>query len=195
MLHVDSSNATHYGRRLFTALLGVPLATEKDDYQDTLTLWFHEKKDQEGNPSNKVNGVSDCHILRKNTTVDYERSGGAPMYFVRVCGMRQFQRGLDEITKAIADRGISLTFELEILSNCRRRGGRTQRTRERSRQSNANWTTRLKLSPIWRPSTTTSRNTGLTSISTGTLGTFNMLQPSQSMLKAAHYIPRTGLRS
>jgi hypothetical protein len=109
MRHVDSSNATHYVRRFLTALLGVPLATEEMEEevsQGTLTLWFHENKDKDGNPSNKVYGVSNCHVLRKNTTVDYEHRGGAPMDHVRVCGMRRFQRGLDEITKAIADRGI-----------------------------------------------------------------------------------------
>lgn len=108
MRHVDSSNATHHVRRFLTALLGVPLATEEmeEDSQGTLTLWFHENKDKDGNPSNKVYGVSNCHVLRKNTTVDYEHRGGAPMNHVRVCGMRRFQRGLDEITKAIADRGV-----------------------------------------------------------------------------------------
>ena len=109
MRHVDSSNATHYVRRFLTALLGVPLATEEkeeEDTQGTLTLWFHENKDKHGNPSNKVYGVSNCHVLRKNTTVDYEHRGGATMDHVRVCGMRRFQRGLDEIVKAIATRAI-----------------------------------------------------------------------------------------
>ena len=108
MRHVGSSNATHYVRRFLTALLGVPLATEEmeEDAQGTLTLWFHETKDEHGKPSNKVYGVSSCHVLRKNTTVDYEHRDGAPMNHVRVCGMRRFQRGLDEITKAIADHGI-----------------------------------------------------------------------------------------
>ncbi|KAK2460790.1 hypothetical protein APHAL10511_007260 [Amanita phalloides] len=108
MRHVGSSNATHYVRRFLTALLGVPLATEEmeeDDTQGTLTLWFHENKDKDGNPSNKVYGVSNCHVLRRNTTVDYEHRGGAPMDHVRVSGMRRFKRGLDEITKAIADHG------------------------------------------------------------------------------------------
>ncbi|KAI5993685.1 hypothetical protein EDC04DRAFT_2910737 [Pisolithus marmoratus] len=109
MRHVDSSDATHYVRRFLTPLLGVPLATEEmeeEDSQGTLTLWFHENKDKNGNPSNKVYGVSNCHVLRKNTTVDYEHGGGARMDHVRVCGMRRFQRGLDEITKAIAHHGI-----------------------------------------------------------------------------------------
>ena len=107
MRHVDSTNATHYVRRFLTPLLGIPLATEgmeEEDSQGTLTLWFHENKDKDGNPSNKVYGVSNCHVLRKNTTIDYEHRGGAPMDHVRVCGMRRFQRGLDEITEAIAHR-------------------------------------------------------------------------------------------
>ncbi|KAI5989238.1 hypothetical protein EDC04DRAFT_2873071 [Pisolithus marmoratus] len=109
MGHVDSSDPTHYVRRFLTPLLSVPLATEEmeaEDSQGTLTLWFHENKDKNGNPSNKVYGVSNCHVLRKNTTVDYEHRGGARKDHVRVCGMRRFQRGLDEITKAIADHGI-----------------------------------------------------------------------------------------
>ena len=109
MRHVDSSNSTHYVRRFLTALLGVPLATEEleeEDSQGTLTLWFHENRDKDGNPSNKVYGVSNCHVLRKNTTFDYEHEGNASMDHVRVCGMRRFQRGLDEITEAVAARGI-----------------------------------------------------------------------------------------
>ncbi|KAH9963592.1 hypothetical protein BC827DRAFT_1281393 [Russula dissimulans] len=100
MRHVDSSDATHYVRRFLTPLLGVPLATEEmeGDSQGSLTLWFHENKDKDGNPSNKVYGVSNCHVLRKNTTVDYEHRVGAPKDHVR--------RGLDEITKAIAGCGI-----------------------------------------------------------------------------------------
>lgn len=109
MRHVDSTDATHHVRRFLTGLLSIPLATEEmegEDSQGTLTLWFHENKDKDGNLSNKVYGVSNCHVLRKNSTVDYEHKGGAPIYHVRVCGMRRFQRGLDDITKAIAGHGI-----------------------------------------------------------------------------------------
>jgi hypothetical protein len=108
MRHVGSSNATHHVRRFLTALLGVPLATEEmqEDAQGTLTLWFHENRDRDGNPSNKVYGVSNCHVLRKNTTVDYEHRGGAAKDHVLISGMHRFQRGLDEITKVIADHGI-----------------------------------------------------------------------------------------
>ncbi|KAF8550117.1 hypothetical protein OG21DRAFT_1551938 [Imleria badia] len=109
MRHVGSNNATHHVRRFLTALLGIPLATEgmeEEDAQGTLTLWFHENKDKDGNLSDKIYGVSNCHVLRKNTTVEYEHRGGARKDHVRVCGMRRFQRGLDEIRKAITDHGI-----------------------------------------------------------------------------------------
>ncbi|KAF8463777.1 hypothetical protein DFH94DRAFT_857962 [Russula ochroleuca] len=107
--HVGSNNATHYVRRFLTALLGIPLATggmEEEDAQGTLTLWFHENKDKHGDPSDKVYGVSNCHVLRKDTTVEYEHRDGAPKDQVRVCGMRRFQRGLDEIKKVVSDHGI-----------------------------------------------------------------------------------------
>ncbi|KAF9510503.1 hypothetical protein BS47DRAFT_1257982, partial [Hydnum rufescens UP504] len=56
--------------------------------------------------SNKVYGVSNCHVLRKDTTVKYEHRGGKSKDHVRVCGVRRFQRGLDEINKLICDHGI-----------------------------------------------------------------------------------------
>ncbi|KAI9443958.1 hypothetical protein H4582DRAFT_1918198 [Lactarius indigo] len=103
MRHVGSTNATHRVRRFLTALLGIPLATEgmeEEDSQGTLTLWFHENKDKDGNPSDKVYGVSNCHVLRKDTTVEYERRDGEPKDHVRVCRMCRFQWGHDEIKKA-----------------------------------------------------------------------------------------------
>ena len=109
MGHVGSTDPTHHARRFLTTLLNVPLATsemEEEDAQGTLTLWFHENRDENGNPSNNVYGVSCCHVLRKNTTISYEHRGGAPKDYVRVCGKRRFQRGLDEITKAIGDHSI-----------------------------------------------------------------------------------------
>ncbi|KAH9167356.1 hypothetical protein EDB89DRAFT_1997768, partial [Lactarius sanguifluus] len=109
MRHVGSTNPTHHVRRFLTALLGIPLATqgmEADDAQGTLTFWFHENKDRKDDISPKIYRVSNCHVLRKDTTVDYEHKGGAPKGFVRVCGVRRFQRGLDEIKKHISDHGI-----------------------------------------------------------------------------------------
>jgi hypothetical protein len=109
MGHVGSTDPTHYLRRFLTALLGVPLATqgmERDDSQGTLTLWFHENKDKNGDVSSKVYGVSNCHVLRKNTAIDYEHKGGAPRDYVWVCGVRRFQRALDEIKQHISDHAI-----------------------------------------------------------------------------------------
>jgi hypothetical protein len=118
MSHVGSTNPTHHVRRFLTALLGIPLGTqgmEKDDSQGTLTLWFHENKDKNDDPSNNVYGVSNCHVLRKNTAIDYEQKRGASRDYVRVCGVRRFQRGLDEIKKAISDHSIRASdFTQEI---------------------------------------------------------------------------------
>jgi len=109
MRHVGSTNPTHHVRRFLTALLGIPLSAqgmEWEDRQGTLTLWFHENKDKDGNTSHGVYGVSNCHVLRKNTNINYEHKAGAPKDFVRVCGLRRFQRGLDEIKKQISDHSI-----------------------------------------------------------------------------------------
>ena len=109
MRHVDSTDPTHYVRRFLTALLGIPLASEEmeeDDTQGTLTLWFHENKEKDGNHSDKVYGVSNCHVLRKDTTVEYEHGDHAPKDHVRVCGIRRFQRGLDEIRKVTSGHDI-----------------------------------------------------------------------------------------
>ncbi|KAG6329245.1 hypothetical protein ID866_9844 [Astraeus odoratus] len=107
--HVGTANATHHVRGFLTALLGVPLTTqdwERDDGQGTLTLWFHEIIDKSGKPSDRVLGLTCCHVLRRNTTTKYELKGGAAKNLVRVCGTRRFLRGLDDITKAISDHGI-----------------------------------------------------------------------------------------
>lgn len=54
-------------------------------------------------PSARVLGVSNGHVLRENTTVDYEFKGaGAVRRYVRVAGMRRFQRALNEIKASIA---------------------------------------------------------------------------------------------
>ncbi|KAG5720114.1 hypothetical protein E4T56_gene17761 [Termitomyces sp. T112] len=106
MCHVSEGDPTHYVRYFLTASLGVPLAMgemEGEDTQGTLTMWFHENKDKHGNPSNRVFGVSNCHVLRNDTATKYEHRGGMKENYVRVCGMRRFQHGLDDIRKAIDD--------------------------------------------------------------------------------------------
>ena len=123
MSHVGSTNHTHHVRRFLTALLGIPLATrgmEKDDSQGTLTLWFHENKDKNGDPSNSVYGASSCHVLRKNATIDYEHKGGAAKDSVQVCGVRRFQQGLDEMKKAISDHSIRTSFYTQEIDELER---------------------------------------------------------------------------
>ena len=103
---VDMFDATYNVRRFLTPLHGVPLAAEDmkgEDAQGTLTLWFHEGRDKDGNPSTKVFGVTNCHVLRKDPDVSYEHRGGAPKSYVRICGDRRFDRGLEEITEEIAN--------------------------------------------------------------------------------------------
>lgn len=108
---VDEINPTHYVRRPFTAVLGMPIATkerEEADAQGTVSFFFHEKKDRNGEPSARVLAVSNKHVLRQDTTVDYQfMGGGAPRQYVRVCGFRRFQRSTDEIralvTKNVAE--------------------------------------------------------------------------------------------
>jgi hypothetical protein len=163
--------------------------------QGTLTLWFHENKDKDGNPSDKVYGVSNCHVLRKDTTVEYEHRAGAPKDHVRVCGMRRFQRGLDEIKKAIGDHGILADLwarEIVTLQAKERQDAEDAkeiRAKRRNLEDENEAIADLEalhdeVTKYWSDMS-----------STATLGTFNMLQPSRSTSKAAHYIPRTGLRS
>ncbi|KAG0695154.1 hypothetical protein DFH29DRAFT_880231 [Suillus ampliporus] len=100
MHHVHSSNATHYG---------------------TLILWFHKNKDKDSNPSNKVYRISNCHVLCKNITVNYEHRGSAPMDHIQVKErqdtentkvIRVKQCQLEEEIEAIADLGPSITSKL-----------------------------------------------------------------------------------
>jgi hypothetical protein len=70
----DDTNFTHYVRRFLTAALGMPIATEATGAQGSVAL-FHENKDKRGTPSAKVFGVSNCHVLHEDTTVDYEFKG------------------------------------------------------------------------------------------------------------------------
>jgi hypothetical protein len=108
MKNVGSMDPTHYVRRFLTPLLSVPLSTsgmEHLDSQGTLTLWFHNPEDKD-KAGGKVYGVSNCHVLRNNPDVDYEHNAETPADFVRVCGVRRFQRGIDEIMSTINDHGL-----------------------------------------------------------------------------------------
>ena len=104
----DDINPTHYVRRFLTPALGMPIAiTEKEfaDAQGSVALFFHENKDKCGNPSAKVFGVSNCHVLRQDPTIEYEFKGvGMPRY-VRLAGFHRFQRGFNEIRACIGNHG------------------------------------------------------------------------------------------
>lgn len=111
MRHVSDFNPTHYVRRFLTPLLDVPIAAEGMDLEEgTLTLWFHKGKNEDGSPSDEVLGLSNCHVLRKDTTVRYKYKDGASRRYVRVCGMLRFQRAIDEIRLAIGKHG----FDAEL---------------------------------------------------------------------------------
>ena len=107
----DDINPTYHVRRLLTATLGMPIAPaerEAADAQGSVSLFFHENKDERGAPSAKVFGVSNCHVLRGHTTHDYEFKGaGAPPQHVCLAGFRRFQRRLDEIKGCIAGHGMN----------------------------------------------------------------------------------------
>jgi len=105
----DDTNPTYYVRRLLTAALGMPIATTEREAADTegsVALFFHENKGKHGAPSAKIFGVSNCHVLREDTTVDYKFKGaGAPPQHVRLAGFHRFQRGLDEIKARVGGHG------------------------------------------------------------------------------------------
>lgn len=107
---VGTDHPTVRVRRHLTATLGIPLAaaeTEVDDAQGTLGFCFHENRDKHGNPSTRVLGVSNHHVLRKTVDEMYEFIGaGARPQCVRVCGLRTFQEDLDDI-KVIVSRHLS----------------------------------------------------------------------------------------
>ncbi|KAI6147676.1 hypothetical protein BKA82DRAFT_29275 [Pisolithus tinctorius] len=57
-------NPTHYVHRFLTAVLGMPIAAaerEAASAQGSIVLFFHENKDNDGNPSAKVFAVTNCH--------------------------------------------------------------------------------------------------------------------------------------
>ncbi|EJD00197.1 uncharacterized protein FOMMEDRAFT_136267 [Fomitiporia mediterranea MF3/22] len=111
----DETNPTYYVRRALTAVLGMPIATrerEDMDAQGSVSFFFHENKDRNSDPSARVLGVSNKHVLRADTTVDYQFMGaGAPRQYVRVCGMRRFQRLLAE-TRALVTKNVAEAVRL-----------------------------------------------------------------------------------
>ncbi|KAG8705586.1 hypothetical protein FRC11_008929, partial [Ceratobasidium sp. 423] len=61
-----------------------PTYSGKADAQGTVSFFFHENKDRNGDPSARVFAVSNKHVLREDTTVDYQFMGpGAPRQYTR----------------------------------------------------------------------------------------------------------------
>ncbi|KAL1741578.1 hypothetical protein HDZ31DRAFT_84747 [Schizophyllum fasciatum] len=111
----NDTNPSYYVRRALTAALGMPIAAkemEDDDAQGSVSFFFHENRDKDGAPSNKVFGVSNKHVLRKDTTVDYEfRGAGASRQYVRVCGERRYKRFVAE-TRALITKNVDESLRL-----------------------------------------------------------------------------------
>jgi hypothetical protein len=192
--HASDRDATHYVRRFLTALLAVPLTTEDmedDDSQGTLTLWFLENKTNDGKPSDKVYDLSNCHVLRKDTTVDYSLKGGAPKDHVRVCGMHRFQRGLDEITKAVADHVFFADIYAQEIARLQAQENQGPETAEDLEWNQRKLEDENKLSPASSASTTKQPNIGPISSCSATSATSNMLRKS-GLTKVTHDTRQTG---
>ncbi|KAJ7512953.1 hypothetical protein B0H11DRAFT_2182256 [Mycena galericulata] len=105
----EDINPTYYVRRFLTAGLGMPIAPaemEDDGVEGSVAFFFHENKDRRGNASAKVFAVTNCHVLREDTTVEYQFKGADdPPLYVRLAGVGRFQRACDEIKKAVAGLG------------------------------------------------------------------------------------------
>ncbi|KAF8331935.1 uncharacterized protein EI90DRAFT_2919026 [Cantharellus anzutake] len=103
---VDETDPTAYIRRAVTAILGVPLAPQTmqaKDGQGSLGIFFHEGKDKQGNKSDRVLAFTNKHVASENTKTDYElgRSGARKQY-IRNCGLRRYEKLLEETRAAIA---------------------------------------------------------------------------------------------
>lgn len=118
-------------QRFLTAKLGVPIATQGVDTEGTLTLWFHENKDKNGEPSDKIYGVSCCHVLRKDSTIDYELRPGYLAPAVRVCGPRRFQRGLDDIKMEVKHHVLGAELSVHSLEGLEAESSRDQESLSR----------------------------------------------------------------
>lgn len=135
MKPADSTDPTFHVRRTLTTALGLPLATAQmrsDDVQGSLGYYFHEGIDKNGKPSDKVLGLSCAHVLRANTTVDYEYAGertGAPKQKVRVCGFPRFQQTIQKTTDLIGtkvEEVIDLATEIAALGTRETKEGKDE---------------------------------------------------------------------
>ncbi|KAG8987177.1 hypothetical protein FRB90_003553 [Tulasnella sp. 427] len=103
---VDETDPTAYIRRAVTAVLGVPLAPQVQqakDGQGSLGIFFHEGKDKQGNDSDRVLAFTNKHVASENTATDYELGRtGARKQYIRNCGLRRYEKFLEETRASIA---------------------------------------------------------------------------------------------
>lgn len=128
---VDDTDPTSYIRRAVTAVLGVPLAPKVkqiDDGQGSLGVFFHEGKDKKGEKSDRVLGFTNKHVASVNTAIDYVLGGaGARKEYMRNCGLRRYEKFLEETRAAIAKKLgevklIADQFEKGVITAPRARG-------------------------------------------------------------------------
>ncbi|KAF9218661.1 hypothetical protein BS17DRAFT_719925 [Gyrodon lividus] len=78
----------------------------------SISFFFHEKQDKNGEPSARVLAVSNKHVLREDTTMGYQfMGGGAPCQYIRVCRFHRFQRSTDEI-RALVTKNVPEAVQL-----------------------------------------------------------------------------------
>lgn len=122
-------DATFQARHFLTNALSIPLTTsglESVDSSGTMTMFLHLVRDASGNPTDKVLGLTNCHVLRDNWKVTYEFHDGDDVDHVRVCSMRRFQRGLSDIMKLVSE----ALYDVEIAANDLLRHEQTNDTSE-----------------------------------------------------------------
>ncbi|KAG9090497.1 hypothetical protein FS749_000503 [Ceratobasidium sp. UAMH 11750] len=103
---VDDTDPSAFIRRALTAVLSVPLAPQtmhEKDGQGTLGIFFHEGKDKGGNKSDRVLAFTNKHVVSQTTTTDYDPGcPGARKQWIRNCGLRRFERLMEETRAFIA---------------------------------------------------------------------------------------------
>ena len=111
---IDSEDPTRDFYRHLTATLGMPIANQ-DDAEGSVGFFFHEGRDKRGEPSSKVFGVTNHHLLCREDEEIYEHKGGAPRRCIQVNGTRRFEKGLDEVLKSIANYGMAINLRMAEL--------------------------------------------------------------------------------
>ncbi|KAJ3784852.1 hypothetical protein GGU10DRAFT_399924 [Lentinula aff. detonsa] len=101
LMRVEHRSSAKFGlNHPFNTGLGIPISGQSDDMQGTLTLLFREMQTSSGDPSDKILGLTNKHVVSVDTTTDYDFSGVDPQHIL-VCGHRRFDRAVSEIRDAV----------------------------------------------------------------------------------------------